>query len=329
MLNNRIAQTFYVFLFSLLIQSGTSMANEPYFGISKPPNPKGSYPILPFAEGLAFSTVQIQVELDKDNATGSGTDYFMGTGFFFTFFLEEKENIPVIVTNKHVVAGAKKGSFILTNTNADGTPNTTSHIHVSMDSFESKWIAHPDSTIDLAIMPIAPLIKEMISKEFIPFFRTLNKSFIPTDEQLKHLTTVEDIVMVGYPTGISDRYNNYPIFRDGITATHPANKYEGRDEFMIDAACFPGSSGSPVFLLNIGSFVDKRSGTLLIGDRFYFLGILYAGPQYTATGEIKIATIPDRQSTSTQTYIPINLGNVIRSSKLIDFENVLKQITNR
>ncbi len=327
MLKNRIAQTFYVFLFFFLIQPGTSMAKEPYFGVSKPP--KGSYPILPFTEELAVSTVQIQVELNKDNATGTGTDYFTGTGFFFSFFMEDKENIPVIVTNKHVVAGAKKGSFILTNTNDDGTPNTTSHILVSLDSFESRWIAHPDSTIDLAIMPIAPLINEVVSKGFTPFFRTLNKSLIPTDEQLKRLTTVEDIVMVGYPTGISDRYNNYPIFRKGITATHPANKYEGRDEFMIDAACFPGSSGSPVFLLNIGSFVDRRYGGLLLGDRFYFLGILYAGPQYTATGEIKIVTIPDRQGTLTQTYIPINLGNVIRSSKLIDFENVLKQIINK
>ena len=74
----------------------------------------------------------------------------------------------------------------------------------------------------------------------------------------------------------------------------------------------------------------RRGGRLRRETGFYFLGILYAGPQYTATGEIKIVTIPDRQSTSTQTYIPINLGNVIRSSKLIDFDrNVLKQITNR
>ena len=314
MFNNRIAQTFYVFLFFFLNQLRTSTAQQP--------------PILSPTEQLAFSTVQIQVELNKNNATGTGTDYFTGTGFFFSFFQEDKQSIPVIVTNKHVVAGAKKGAFILSSANADGSPNITSHIIVSLDSFESRWIPHPDSSIDLAIMPIAPLINEAISKGFTPFYRTLNKSLIPTNEQLKKLTTVEDIVMVGYPIGISDRTNNYPIFRKGITATHPANKYEGRDEFMIDAACFPGSSGSPVFLLNLGGYVTKTGDTVL-GLRFYFLGILYAGPQYIATGEIKTVTIPDRQGTSTQTYIPINLGNVIRSSKLIDFEEVLKQITNK
>lgn len=314
-LKNRIAQTFYVFLFLFLIQSGTALAQQ------SPP--------LSITEQLAFSTVQIQVELNKGNATGTGTDYFTGTGFFFSFFQDDKQSIPVIVTNKHVIAGAKKGAFILSSTNADGSPSTTSHIPVVLDSFESRWIAHPDSSIDLVIMPIAPLINEAISKGFTPFFRTLNKSLIPTNEQLKELTAVEDVLMVGYPIGISDRTNNYPIFRKGITATHPAIKYEGRDEFMIDAACFPGSSGSPVFLLNIGGYVTK-AGTNVFGiDRLFFIGILYAGPQYTATGEIKIVTIPDRQSTLTQTYIPINLGNVIRSSKLIDFENVLKQITNK
>lgn len=322
MLKNRIIHTSYVFLFFFLFHRVTSIAKEPF-------SKEIYHPVLHFAEDLAFSTVQIKVELNNDNATGTNTEYCMGTGFFFSFVLEDKTHIPVIVTNKHVVSGAKRGSFILTNTNNDGTPNTTSHINVSLDSFESRWIVHPDSSIDLAIMPIAPLINEVLSKGFTPFFRTLYKSLIPTDEQLERLTTVEDIVMVGYPIGISDSYNNYPIFRKGITATHPANKYEGRDEFMIDAACFPGSSGSPVFILDIGSYVDKRSGSPLWGDRFYFLGILYAGPQYTATGEIKIVTIPDRKSTLTQTYIPINLGNVIRSSKLIDFENVLMQIANK
>jgi hypothetical protein len=145
---------------------------------------------------------------------------------------------------------------------------------------------------------------------------------------LDELTAVEEILMVGYPSGISDRANNYPIFRKGITATHPANRYEDRDEFMIDAACYPGSSGSPVFLYNLGNYVSKQGGTV-IGTRFLFLGILYAGPQYTATGQIKIVTIPERQDTLAQTSIPINLGNVIRASKLLDFETILKELAGQ
>jgi hypothetical protein len=197
-----------------------------------------------------------------------------------------------------------------------------------LDNFESLWIPHPDPAIDLAIMPIAPLINQAVAQGFTPFYRTLDKSVIPTEAQLKDLTAVEEILMVGYPIGIWDRANNYPIFRKGITATHPANKYEGRDEFMIDAASFPGCSGSPVFLCNVGNYVS-RTGATIIATRFFLLGILYGGPEYTATGEVRITNIPQRQDTLALTRIPINLGNVIRSSKLLDFESVLRTLINR
>jgi hypothetical protein len=277
-------------------------------------------PSLSLTEQIAFSTVRIEVR--------TGNTVGVGTGFFFAMLQDTARNVPVIVTNKHVVAGAQRGSFVLTRANADGTPNLGSQIPVVLDNFESLWIPHPDSSIDLAVMPIAPLLNQAVSKGFTPFYRTIDKSVIPSDAQLKELTAVEEILMVGYPIGLWDRANNYPIFRKGITATHPANKYEGREEFMIDAASFPGCSGSPVFLYNVGNYVTRTGGTV-IGTRFYFLGILYAGPEYTATGEIKITNIPQRQDTVALTRIPINLGNVIRSSKLLDFEPVLRTLVSK
>jgi hypothetical protein len=223
---------------------------------------------------------------------------------------EPDKNVPVIVTSRHVVKGVKQGAFILTSAKADGTPDLKNHIPVRIDNFEQQWLLHPDANIDLAIMPIAPLLNQAAKQGIKPFFKTFNKGLIPTEDQLKELTAVEDILMIGYPNGIWDRANNYPIFRKGITATHPANKYEGRDEFMIDAACFPGSSGSPVFLYNVGNYVSKQGATV-IGSRFYFLGVLYGGPQYTIAGKVQIVTIPERQEPVAVVSIPNNLGNVM------------------
>lgn len=94
---------------------------------------------------------------------------------------------------------------------------------------------------------------------------------------------------------------------------------------MIDAACFPGSSGSPIFLYNIGNYLNKK-GTTVIGSRFFFLGILYAGPQYNNKGEVKVVDIPTKMEAISISKIPVNLGYVIKSKKLLDFDEILNDL---
>jgi hypothetical protein len=48
--------------------------------------------------------------------------------------------------------------------------------------------------------------------------------------------------MVGYPNGLWDTANNFPLIRRGVTATHIKNNYNGKSEFVIDIACYGGSS---------------------------------------------------------------------------------------
>jgi len=276
---------------------------------------------LSLSEKLAFSTVRLEVlRSDKKKA--------YGTAFFFSFLQDSTGEIPVIVTNKHVIKNGVKGTFIISKANSDGTPNLTAHIPIVLDNFEQRWILHPDSAIDIAVMPIAPLLNDANSKGVTLFYQSIDNSIIPSDDNLKQLNAVEEVLMVGYPIGLIDNTNNYPIFRKGITATHPNLKYNGKDEFMIDAACYPGSSGSPVFLLNQGNYV-ARNGSTMVQARLYFLGILYSGPQFNAKGEIKILNIPTVNDTITQTNIPINLGNIIRSRQLLSFESIFKKIINK
>ena len=106
------------------------------------------------------------------------------------------------------------------------------------------------------------------------------------------LNAIENVVMLGYPNGLWDKKNNLPIVRRGVTATPPYIDFEGRPEFIIDCACFPGSSGSPVLLYNVGSFLRKKDSKVRVGGRLKLLGILWGGPQYLAPGEIKAVPIP-------------------------------------
>ena len=151
----------------------------------------------------------------------------------------------------------------------------------------------------------------------------MDEKLLPTATDLANLIAIEEVVMVGYPNGIWDHVNNMPVFRRGVTATHPNADYCGRKEFMIDAACFPGSSGSPVLLYNLGNYSDRKGNTI-IGSRLKLLGVLYAGPQHTATGEIAIQTIPTVSKPVAISRIPNNLGLIIKAERLKDFEAILQ-----
>lgn len=268
------------------------------------------------SEQLAFTTVRIECETPDGTSTG--------TGFYFRFCQNGNQSIPAIVTNKHVVAGGIKGRFhIHLASESGGLPSA--HIAFEIPEFAQQWIAHPDNDVDLCIMPIGPLLAACEEQEGKTlFYIPIGKDLLPTRSDLENLMAMEEIVMVGYPNGIWDHVNNGPVFRRGVTATHPNTDYCGKKEFMIDAACFPGSSGSPVLLCNVGNYPTRQGGTV-IGSRMKLLGVLYAGPQHTASGEIMIQNIPTTSKPVAISRIPNNLGLIIKAERLDEFESILKR----
>lgn len=271
---------------------------------------------LSVSEQLTYSTVRIECE-SSDGKPSSGSGYFVK----FKENKETNQHIPVVITNKHVINNSVRGRLIFT-ISVDGNPVDKEHFQINIDDFEKFWIKHPDSYVDLCAMPIAPFLKAAEAQNKSLFYIPLELSLIPSEEQLKTLSALEEIVMIGYPNGIWDAINNKPIFRKGVTATHPCFDYNGKKEFMIDAACFPGSSGSPVFILNEGGYRDKNGNTYLGSTRLLFMGTLYAGPQHTATGEVRIIDVPTVQRPVTFSLIPNNLGLVIKSSRVKELEQL-------
>lgn len=265
------------------------------------------------SESLVYSTVRIECE-HTDGSTQTGT------GFFFAFARREQTWVPAIVTNKHVVEGAARGSFHIHCRDASGQPSIEQSKRFILDNFESRWISHPEPSVDLCVMPIAELLNQAEKTGTGLGFIPLEMALIPTDQELAELTPLEEVLMIGYPNGIWDSRNNMPILRRGVTATHPGVNYDGRREFMIDAACFPGSSGSPVMLYNTGSFYLRNRGLAIGGTRLKLLGILYAGPCHEVTGELEIVPVPTRSDFQAISRIPINLGVVIQSGRLRQFD---------
>lgn len=271
-------------------------------------------------EQLEFCTTRIEGQ-DANSMTWSGT------GFFFNLDFGESENkiMPLVITNKHVVENATQLSIQFSRADDNGNPLYTEPFKI-IDGDMSSIVYHPDPEVDLCGIPSLPLLNIVQTLKGKVFYRTFDNTQIPSEQQLEELDAVEEIMMVGYPNGLWDAKHNMPIFRKGITATPVWLNHNGKKEFMIDAACFPGSSGSPVFICNPGQYHDKHGNTYFGGTRLYLLGILYAGPQLTITGDIKIVTIPDSQMVpQSVSHIPNNLGYVIRSERILELVNVIKK----
>lgn len=276
---------------------------------------------LSISEQLAHSTVRIETS----TASGGGS----GTGFFYRFAANGDAHVPAIVTNKHVIEGSFRGSFVLTEKGDDENPIYGQYRYFDFDNFQNHWILHPDKEVDLCAMPIAPLLHQAEERNLNFFYVPLDKSLLLTEKELNDLILMEDVVMVGYPNGIWDEKNNMPIFRKGITATHPHLDWNGRAEFLIDAACFPGSSGSPVFLFNQGGYATKSGGLVIGPSRVKLLGVLYAGTQHTVSGEIKVVQVPTQKAAVSISSIPNNLGIVIKASQLAAFDRIFEKAVSQ
>ena len=121
------------------------------------------------------------------------------------------------------------------------------------------------------------------------FYRSVDKGLIPSKKNMSDLAALEEITFIGYPSGLYDEKNKPPLIRRGITATPIWNDYQGEKAFLIDASVFPGSSGSPVFIFNQGSY--STGDGIVIGSRLYFVGVVSQtivrnGKEYLDLGKV-------------------------------------------
>lgn len=276
---------------------------------------------LSFLEQLCYNTTRI-VTINKNG------EKCVATGFFLSFPLVGQQDlkVPVLVTNRHVTQDAKQLTIWLNAMDENGDPIDNSMVEITIDNASDKFIMHPNSTIDLSIMPIASLIEEAeIKTNNKLFFRNFPIDFIMTDDKAKELDAVEDILMVGYQSGLWDKINNRPIFRYGVTATDPKVDYEGNRVFLIDCACIQGSSGSPVIIYHKGISSDKFGKETKYGGVFAkLLGVQFSIPIRNTAGEmIKVAT-PTSDEVKPVVGLPINLGFIVKIQCILDFIPILE-----
>ena len=270
---------------------------------------------MTLSEMITYSTVLIKCQY-ADGTSGSGTGFIIN----LCTDKEKEQCVPVLITNNHVVENSIKTIFEFCRADRDGNPIDTEPFSFIYDG--NAWIHHPDKDVDLRYLFLAEALTKLRDQNISVFYIPLETNLIPNEEKLSELSAIEDVVMVGYPIGLSDTYNHKPIIRRGITSSHPRKDYRGKKETLLDMACYPGSSGSPVFILNQGAFATPNGMSL--GNRIYLLGVLYGGHEFNAQGILRFANLPNVPVPVT--HIPANLGLMIKAERILEFEAMIKSI---
>lgn len=244
------------------------------------------------------------------------TEKGMGTGFFFVFQIGESI-YPFIITNKHVVENCNSMQITISKKREIDNPES---VAFKLEDIQSIKLDHSKHNVDICAIPAIDLFNDNFELDIA----YLTQSDIRTNE-IKNLNFVEDVLMVGYPRGVIDNYNNLPVFRKGITATHPGIKFRNQKEFLVDMTITNGSSGSPVYLYNPNGYTDRLGNSYLGQERFLFLGINYADHIIKNKSNIYKGDNIDNSSFGVS-EIGINLGVIIHAEELLDFEKQIKNM---
>ncbi len=247
-----------------------------------------------------------------------------GTGFQYKFHFDDA-TLPVIVTNKHVIKGFDHLSFHFGLVGADGRRILGTPEVVTIEVAKHIILMHPSPDVDLAIIPAARLLEEIMERGKDPFKMYLDKTNLPPAWLRQKLIASTEVLMVGFPNGLFDEVNNLPLLRKGILSTPYMADYKGKPNFVIDIAAFEGSSGSPVFSYFDGLAPIEDGGMAIGASDVKLIGVLHSGPVMQRERVVVAADFPSVKQVSV-TGMTIHLGYCVKAELIEDFVPILEPL---
>jgi len=221
------------------------------------------------ANQLMFNTVRIVSKLPSGSTK-------TGTGFLASVE-QNNSTFPFILTCQHCLKDAVEVHLSCVSANAKGEPDF-GNVQIWRLDKSLFSLAQPHRTHDVAAIPFGPILNQAASVGQPIFHRELKLENFIKDCEKEELTAFEQIVFVGYPLGLHDTKNALPLLRVGYSASPIWSDFEQEPRFLIDAEVFSGSSGSPVFILNEGTYTSRKG--IVVGTRFFFIGMILQSLDY-------------------------------------------------
>jgi hypothetical protein len=269
-------------------------------------------------EQLLFNTVRIELP-----GISSGTGFFVSARGKELADPSKGGDMVFLVTNKHVIEGHKGNVHAhLIQANEDNSgPQLGQQVSFDMQiSSPSAWTMHPDPDVDVAVAPFGQELQIAQQAGRPPFLRAVQPEQMLSEQVVDQLDAVEEVTFIGYPRALYDAANLTPLVRRGITSTPVALDWGGKPVFLIDAAVFPGSSGSPVYIADRGAWTD-RSGNLNLGSpRLYLLGVVGAAYEASIFSELEeLVDVTDEPAErGVVVSHSLNLGVVYKAAAIMD-----------
>ena len=159
---------------------------------------------------LLFNTIRVDTELE-DGSEGSGTAFVVSHA-------HGRGTHTFIVTNRHLVDGVRRGGLVFTQ-KRNGKPVLGQRFQLNIEDFPHAWFMHPDPEVDLAIVPMRPLEQAARDQGVELYYHAIDSRLAPDAAALHAMDALEEVLFVGYPSGVWDQVNLMPILRRGTTAT--------------------------------------------------------------------------------------------------------------
>lgn len=254
---------------------------------------------------LLFNTIRVDTVLE-DGSEGSGT------AFVFSHATNSGTH-TFVVTNRHLVEDVRSGGLVFTQKKS-GQPALGERFQININDFTQAWFLHPDPEVDIAIIPLRPLEQAARDQGVELYYHAIDSHMVPDAAALRAMDALEQVLFIGYPSGVWDQVNLMPIMRRGTTATPMMLNFEGRPEFLIDAAVYPGSSGSPVFVYQPEVLRPTQSRD---SKRFLFAGVVAAVFFREEENHLVPVPVPANNHPMTMGSEMIDLGLVIKGEAVI------------
>ena len=201
-----------------------------------------------------------------------GKEVGTATGFFYS-----KDNTAYFVTNRHVVINEEEGHKadalrLRLHAHPKDLTKNVDRIIPLYHGDRPRWHVHkdyPKVRIDISVIEVESKLLSGTSRTFLN-----NKSFYSKDRTA--FIPGEDIVVIGFPRGLSDTTHNLALMRNALISSAYGINFRGQPMFLIDGNLHQGMSGSPV-MTKPRTLIPSRTGFTVSNEPVTaFLGVFSA-----------------------------------------------------